>query len=109
MITIKTNHHARPILQAYELTEKELKEFDYLEGDSLDQANFFRYRGTCYDLGQFVRIKHKGCMSFEPFAHFDHSGDLKGWDGIMTDSFFSGIVVKYTDDNESLIVGLALS
>lgn len=107
-MTIKTNHHFRPILQSYELTEKELVEFDYLEGESLEAASFFRYHGTVYELGQFEGITRKGQRNMG-FNRHDLTGELKEWDAIQTDSFFSGVVVKIAKDCESVKVGLVFS
>jgi hypothetical protein len=108
-MNIITNHHFRPVLQSYELTEKELLEFDYLEGESLEQASFFRYRGNVYQLAEFQAIIHKGQSSNFGFAFYDSTGILKDWDGIQPDSFFSAIVVKYDEHAESVKVGSAFS
>ena len=104
---IRTNNQPRPILSAFELTADELKEFDYLESDDMLQA--FRYRGSVYDLGEFVRITPRANWR----GGFDHPADegspLLAWDGIQTESFFSAIVVRYSQDGESVVVGLATS
>lgn len=93
-ITIKTNNVPRFVIDAYELTKKEQKEFDYLEWDKLETGeysrSFFRFKGQLYDLGEFMR-----CPSTEWF---------KGWEGYFSDSAFSGILIKYTNDFESVIV-----
>lgn len=96
-ITIKTNWQARQIIYGYELTETERKEFDYLEGESLDTNSFFRYKGVVYDLGQFFTLERgkNSCFSDDKFAKFD---------GYMSDSYFSGILVKYTNCGEGVIV-----
>ena len=126
-LTIRTNNVPRPIINAWELTPEERKEFDYLDWEAIedgrDSASFFRYRGELYDLSEFVRIVPQGGDG-GPFAHYDHTGELSGWDGIRTDSFFSGIVVRYprldnfrrrhaggpwTIDSENVIVGLLLA
>jgi hypothetical protein len=89
---IITNHVPRDLIDASQLTLEEQKEFDYLDWEALekgeDSASFFRYKGMLYDLGNFLRT------------------DISGWDGYSADSFFSGILVKYTDDNEGIIVGM---
>lgn len=94
-LTIRTNNQPRPIIDAYELTEKERQEFDYLDWQAIDRgedgACFFRYKGQLYDLGEFMRV--------EP------GGPFNGWDGSRADSFFSGVVVKYTEDLDHIIVG----
>ena len=91
---IKTNNQPRPILFAYELTDKEKQEFDYIE--DINSANcfssFFRYKGEVYDIGEFMWI----CSSSPLYG--------KGWEGYSSDSYFSGIVVKY-HDTDSIIVG----
>lgn len=114
---IRTNHQPRPILHPWDLQPDDLREFDYIvphegrtwmeqEKDWMDSgAQFFRYRGQLYDLGEFVRIVPPG-QAGGGFAHYDHTGDLVGWDGIATDSYFSGTVVKLVDDGDSVIVGL---
>lgn len=99
VIQIITNHVPRFVVYAWELTAKERAEFDYLDWEAIeagkDSASFFRYRGSTYDLGDFMRTSDLGVAN-----------ELKEWQGYISDSFFSGIVVKYVDDNgESVIVG----
>jgi hypothetical protein len=80
------------------LTAKEIAEFDYLEGERLEFASFFRYKGNVYDLGEFMR-----CPSG---FQFGPSGfQFEGWVGYYSDSAFSGILIKYCDDFEQVIVG----
>jgi hypothetical protein len=98
-ITIRTNHKPRPVLQRYELTEKESAEFDYL---APDEGSFFRYKGQVYDLGEFSRVIVPGAERMHPME-CDNPG-FAGWDGYASDSFFSGMLVKYTDGFESVIV-----
>lgn len=106
-LTIRTNNHKRPILYVWDLTPEELKEFDYLisppEGASESEvrdcwmdsgATFFRYRGEVYDLGEFM---HTTCPEF------------KGWAGYQSDSYFSGLLVKFDEDYEYVTVGTYFS
>ena len=90
---IITNNCPRPIIYGFELPEKEKQEFDYL--DDIDVAQFFRYRGRAYDLGEFQRITEtmKNCHGFS------------GWHAFQGDSFFSGVVIKYMHDCESVVIG----
>lgn len=111
-VKITTNHVPRPIVEAYELNAAERKEFDYLDWDAIDSGNdsaeFFRYKGTLYDLGEFSRIippNSKRCHPTESDAP-----EFVGWDGYASDSFFSGILIRYADrksfDSEAgIIVG----
>ncbi len=106
-MTIKTNNQPREIIDAYQLTSEEQKEFDYLDWKAIekgeDSASFFRFKGELYDLGEFMAIRNKRGWNLE------HPDSWFKWDGYRSDSFFSGLVVKYTEDNEGVVVGLYLS
>jgi hypothetical protein len=92
---IKTNNVPRDVIEAYELSPDERKEFDYLDWDKIeageDSASFMRYKGEIYDLGDIERA---------PSA-------LSGWDGYIPETHFSGIVLRYCPDTnyEQVIVG----
>lgn len=105
---IITNNKPRHLIYGYELTEEEYRDFDYLGeygSDEMQMEQFIRYKGELYYLGDFVRIEKPG-ESRNSFTVIDFNGNLKGWDGILTDSYFSGIVIKWADsDFESVIVG----
>lgn len=96
-VTIKTNNVPRATIYGYELSEVERKDFDYLEEDALYSNSFFRYKGQVYDLSEFLALnRYKNqCYSEDVFGN---------WDGYMSDSFFSGILVKYCQDPEFIIV-----
>lgn len=105
---ITTNNKPRELIYGYQLTEKEYQDFDYLGeygSDEMVSEWFIRYKGELYCLGDFVRIEKAGQRT-SPFTHTDHNGELAGWHGILTDSYFSGIVIKWVDEDfESVIVG----
>lgn len=83
-----TNRHRRPVIDGYELTADERKEFDYIDWAGVDggteSASFVRYKGDLIDLGDVMRAEGSIAEA--------------GWDGFNPDSFFSGIAIKYTDD-----------
>ena len=97
---IYCNSIPRLIIDAYQLTPKERKEFDYMDWQAIDNgedsASFFRYKGRLYDLGDAARIwpKERPSDSF-----------LEGWDGYYGESYFSGVLVRYTKDFDQVIVG----
>lgn|SRR5487761_1389650 len=101
-----TNNMPRDIIDAGELTPAERAEFDYLDWPAMergeDSASFFRYRGQLYDLGEFSVDYGIAKGSGLP----DH---LSRWDGYMSDSFFSAIVVRYVNDNEQVVIGTVLT
>jgi hypothetical protein len=116
MTTIKTNNVKRELLSGYDLTLAERSKLDYI-GDADDHATwndmvdrFFYYQGELYDLQDFVIILPRSRAT--GFAHgVDDDSPLLHWDGIMTDSFFSAIVVRFVRDcgSDMVIAGLALS
>jgi hypothetical protein len=84
-IQIIGNGHPIPLIHGCELTEKEKKEFDWME--DVDGHFFFRYRGQVYSLDEFSRS--------------DVGGRLKSFDGYLSDSFFSGIAIKLGDKDDN--------
>jgi hypothetical protein len=69
----------------FDLSAKEQSEFDYLDTtEKQEQAHFFRYRGRTYCLDQFMPV--------------EGNGDLQDWDGYYGDSYFSGILIKWTPE-----------
>jgi len=94
---IVTNHKPRPVIDGYELTATEREQFDYYDWQAIEDGTtspqFFRYKGELYDLGEFFTTSEI------------HTVDLTAWHGYMSDSFFSGILVRYSDDFEEVTVG----
>lgn len=88
---VTTNNAPRDVIYGHELAPQELAEFDYYSAEQLRTAEFFRYKGQLYDLGEFERTT------------------VPGWDGQLVDTFFSAVLVRYTDDYQSVVVGLAFT
>lgn len=84
---IVTNHRQRPFTYRMEVPEKVLK--DQFEHLPEEMDGFFKYRNWWYHVSDFERT------------------NIKGWDGIRTDTFFSGTVIKVSDDGEEFKVGYA--
>lgn len=83
---IITNNQPRLLLYGYELTDKERQDFDYLE--DIDSHSFLKYKGAIYDVSEFMIVDN------------DY---LKGWDGYSSDSYFSGILIKYIDSDHVIV------
>jgi hypothetical protein len=96
-MTIKTNYQPREILYWYDLTVKEQKEFDYISEERQSEATFFRYQGSVYDLGEFMRIEGAASSNVQ-------FREMAKWDGYVSDSYFSGVLVKYTEDFEQVVI-----
>jgi len=88
---IITNNHWHNFLYGYELTATERADFDYL--DNIDSHNFIRYRGMVIDPSEYM-------LTPEP---------LSTWQGYNSDSFFSGTVIRYSDDCEQYQIGTYIS
>ena len=102
-LTVKTNYVPRECTMGQwldgfgtknpgTLYSKLRAEFDYLTEDEFDSAEFFNYRGVWYSVGDFIRVVAA------PHEH------LYGWDGYSSDSYFSGVVMKYCYDG-TVVVG----
>lgn len=94
---IITNNVPRDIIYGYELSSKELAEFDYYTADELGDASFFRYRGHVYDLGEFMYWDNPA------------SPTRDNWDGFQSDSYFSGVAVRYVNNFEQVVVATVYS
>ena len=90
-LKIYTNNKPRPIIYGFELTDKQKSDFDYL--DDINNNQFFKYKGQIYDISQFMRV----C---------DMYNDVKftGYHGHISDSYFSGILIKLCEDTDYIIV-----
>jgi len=101
---IVSNHQYRYFLSGYELPEKIRKsEFDYINDGAFAEENFMKYKGEYYCMNDFVRIvKPNGDSGF---AHIDYAGDLKGWNGIFSETYFSGLVIKISDYGDAYKIG----
>ncbi len=94
-VTIKTNHIPRPVLCWHDLTNGEREDFNYLDTDAKrESAQFGRYKGYVYDLTDMERQR----STEMPKA-------FRGWSDYLSDSYFSGIVIRFADNFESVIFG----
>jgi hypothetical protein len=96
-MNIATNNQARELLSLYDFSEAEQKkirsDYDWMDVEDLEcNYGFFRYRSSIYHLKDFAAIR-------------DKEGPLSDWDGYSADSYFNGVLVRFSDDCESVIVG----
>ncbi len=91
-LNIVTNNVPREIIYGFELPASKRKDFDYIESDEdFNNNQFVKYLGHYYDVGEFMRI--------------EKNSDLKDWDGYSSDSYFSGTLIKFCEDNDYVIMG----
>ena len=104
-IKIITNHHRRELMHQWDVPQQVIEsDFDYTTDESL----FFRYKGQWYCLDDFPAY---GTV-WMPTPSED--SPLHGWDAFASDSFFSGIAIKFPQDDwgpdyDSIIVALVLA
>jgi hypothetical protein len=96
-LTVKTNNVPRECIMGQwldgfftknpgTLYSKLREQFDYLTEDEFDETEFFQYKGYWYSIGDFMRLDANSPLS------------NKKWDGYSSDSYFSGVVIKYNYD-----------
>ena len=88
-LQITTNTHERFFSYRYEVPEEILKgQFDYQDPEETHDG-FFKFKGYWYHLDQFMRIDKNAPDGFQK------------WDGYHADSFYSGVLIKISDDLET--------
>lgn len=96
-VTIKSNRQWRNFTYRYDVPARVLADqFDYQDEDETIDG-FFSYRGHWYHIDQFMRI---GETEASPMSE---------WDGYAGDSYFSGVLIKLSDDGEQYQVGTYFS
>lgn len=112
---ISTGHHTR-VFYGWELTKKERKEMDFVSDEDLPETRFFRYGGIIYHLSDVAMSGHPDGWQFgtnrtRNRAEEDKTNPWYDWDVVCSDSFFSGIVLKWVpednqiSDDEEIILG----
>ena len=95
-----TNNVPRNYIYGIEFDGKErqemLNQFDYLTEEDFNQQSFVNYKGRWYDLGEFMLVGDS------------ELGKLK-WQGYSSDTYFSGVVVRYVEDNDRIVMGTYFS
>jgi hypothetical protein len=90
-MNIITNNRPRPLACLLDLPAKVRAEFDYVENYDLSYR-FVQYLGHWYDVYDSQSITRE--LGFDQF---------KGWDGVVSDSFFSGILFRLVGDDEVIV------
>lgn len=105
-MNITTNNQSRELVSLADIPVSAQSHFDYIEGDDQFTERLFQYRGAWYDTHEFVRIVKRSDVRTLGFGHTcDDDSPLLAWHGIQTNTYFSGVVVRYVDAGERIIVG----
>ena len=102
-IKIYGNNQSRQIYYFYELPEKfqkiAKKDFDWINNSDTvtwDESQFFIYKNDLYCLSDFMNIHNT-------FYNPNPPQWIKNFDGYESNSYFSGILVKYDNDDNDYI------
>ena len=91
-ISIISNNQERPVIDWHDLTPKQQSEFNY---DSAEDSQFVVYKNWPYDVAEFMAVRH--------------NDELSAWHGYSGDSFFSGVLIKFAPDCDTVIMGMYTS
>lgn len=91
-VQIITNNQPRDLFPVADLPPEEVQShgLDYIDGEDAHSPRLFRYRGNVYDTGEFTRAP---------------ASLAKDWDGAHGESYFSGVLVRFVDNYERVVVG----
>ena len=92
---ITTNNHWREFKYSYEVPTDVIEWKDHL--DEIDRHDgWINYRGHWYHISDFLRISNA-------------SDEMSEWHGYSSDSFFSGVLIRLSDDGESYQIATYIS
>ena len=88
---IITNNKPRPMLALYELPPQAQKDFNYILPDDIS-CRFVKYMGAWLD-----------CFDMQVISREQGFSQFSGWHGIASDTFFSGVLVRFVNDNDVIV------
>lgn len=93
-MTIKTDHKWKSFVPGMNLPKRCRRDFDYIQDESeYETHEFIRYRGRYYDPAEFLRTGENNSLA------------LLGWDGYLTDTYFSGVLLALSPDGDQYKIG----
>ena len=99
-VKVKTNNHQRQFICRYDVPSEVLKnQFSHISEDD-GFCCFLKYKGWWYHASDFMSFWANG----QPSNAFGG-----GWDGYSSDSFFSGVLIKVSDDQDTYIIATFIS
>mgnify|MGYP003643733600 CR=1 FL=1 len=97
MPLVRTNNHDRNFSYRYDVPASVLERYDYLDDDeSFD--GWICYKDNWYHMSDFMAVHN-------PVHNPNPPEWLQPWDGYSSDSFFSGVIIKVSDDMETYRIG----
>jgi len=97
-----TDHKWKDLRYSYEVPKSVIKkQFDWIEDPEIGQS-FFKYRNYWYHLSEFMSCHNEVWSHGNPYKSM-------GWDGYHTNSYFSAVLVKISEDGEQYQVATCYS
>ena len=87
---IITNRIPRPLLPLTDLPKGATRDFQYIEDPH--EYRLVQYKGEWYDV--YDSMTCPGAVATDDTRHA-----FAGWDGYISDSFFSGVLFKFADED----------
>jgi len=103
-VKVITNNKPRETLYYWELTDKQraiVDDYhDYLSEEEKHDMQFIPYKNHIYAISDFMSLHNKVYCPNPPDF-------MQGWDGCLSDSFFSGILIKFpcNYDTDFVVMG----
>lgn len=96
-IQITTNNVPRPVLTSIQVPRTHWGQLDIDPDDWEDNRSFVKYKGEYIDLDDFQTTKRG------PWNH-GLPEEFGNWDAYMSDTYFSGLLIRMVDDFENAIL-----
>jgi len=93
-VQIITNNKPRFMTDYLDLPQEQQDDYFILHGEDAFEQSYIQYKGIWYCLGDFVRTD-------ENFPSC--------WAGYSSDSFFSGVLIRFSHDEDFVVMGTYLS
>jgi hypothetical protein len=91
-MNIITNRIPRPLQCLYDLPPAAAKDFGYLGQAEACEPRLVQYKGVWYDVLDSMTCP--GAVATDDTRHA-----FAGWDGYISDSFFSGVLFRFADES----------
>jgi hypothetical protein len=99
-VNIITNNHQRQMACLAELPDNVRADFDYVNEDERYCPRFVQYKGHWYDVYD-TQVLEQSRLPPGPLFKLAAGG----WDGIVSETFFSGVLFRFVADEDQVIVG----
>lgn len=102
---ITTNNQKRELISFFDLPEKVRSDFDYVANDDQNSCRFVKFKGSYYDTFDTQTITTANNQPTGWSMVVNHSDPLAKWNSIISETFFSGVLFRFVDNFDCVIVG----